>query len=263
MADIDDRIVSLDLALFDSIPTQTSSSDRTTLLLLQNCAREGAPYVYLEIGSHLGGTIAPHYADPCCRLIYSIDKRPSSQPDERGEVFTYDGNSTATMLANLRSALPNVDQAKVKTFDCDASELDHRQIVERPSICFIDGEHTDRTVVSDFEFCLAVAATDAVIAFHDTCFVFKGIERIKRSLTERSIRYRGMMLGGAVYAILLNKAVDRLAARLEPHSQSEATYFRQVRRGLWKIRVRNRYPTVYGLMKWGRNVLMSLTNRRA
>ena len=98
------RIERLDCSLFDPIPTQSSKGDRMSWLALQGAVRRAAPsYTYLEIGSHLGGSIQQHWIDPRCSLIYSIDKRPLEQPDDRGAVFAYAGNSTARMLGNLHA----------------------------------------------------------------------------------------------------------------------------------------------------------------
>lgn len=87
MTTLDERIRSRDIGLFAAIPSQTTDDDKRALLLLQDCVRDHGEYVYLEIGSHLGGTIQPYVVDPVCKLVYSIDKRPDFQPDERGRFF--------------------------------------------------------------------------------------------------------------------------------------------------------------------------------
>ena len=69
-------ISSLDLELFNKIHSSTTAGDKRSLLAVQNAIRAlKRPYTYLEIGSHLGGTIQPHLLDPRCSKIYSIDKR--------------------------------------------------------------------------------------------------------------------------------------------------------------------------------------------
>lgn len=82
------RVDALDISLFESIGSQTSPGDRRSLLALHRACREtyGA-FAYLEIGSHLGGSLQALIADPCCTAITSIDPRPASQPDARGDVF--------------------------------------------------------------------------------------------------------------------------------------------------------------------------------
>ena len=134
MVKLSHSINGLDISLFDAIPSQTTIDDRRSLLLLQSCVRNYNDYVYLEIGSHLGGTIQPYYVDLRCRLIYSIDKRPLLQPDERGQIFEYPANSTARMLENLRNTFPHANHNKMITFDCDASEINTNIIAEKPHI---------------------------------------------------------------------------------------------------------------------------------
>lgn len=223
--------------------------------------RGSGDYTYLEIGSHLGGTIQPHYVDPRCKLIYSIDKRPALQPDERGRNFEYAANSTAKMLTNLNTVFPFVSTEKLTTFDCDACEVDPVKIAEKPNICFIDGEHTNTAVCSDFNFCLKVCHPNAIIAFHDTYLVFKGIEEIKNYLRSKSIKFQGSMLAGCTYAILLNEAIDNYADKIEICTQSESDYFAQARKDLWKARLINRTPLWQGIWKWCIETLRWLLNR--
>src|SRR4030088_602950 len=114
-----DQIASLDVRLFDAVPTATSTGDQRSLLRLQRYVRNFGSYVYLEIGSHLGGTIQQHVADSRCRLIYSIDKRPLVLPDAMRGSDHYPGNSTDRMLAGLREALPGSNMGNIEIFDCD------------------------------------------------------------------------------------------------------------------------------------------------
>lgn len=221
-----DRIEALDLSLFDRIPTQTTPEDRTSLLTIQRGLRRAGPYVYLEIGSHLGGTIQPHYADSRCRRIYSIDKRPAAQPDERGATYAYDGNSTQTMRDNLRQAFPGVSADKLATFDADASEVEPDRIAEAPDFCFIDGEHTNAAVLSDFRFCLSVTKPDALIATHDSGVVAEGIQAIRQELAGRQIPFTGMKLGGSVYVFALGSRAERWQADLAALCHDETAYFR-------------------------------------
>ncbi len=247
MLELSSRIQELDINLFEAIPSQTSADDKRSLLLLQRCVRNYGDYIYLEIGSHLGGTIQTHYGDPRCRLIYSIDKRPLFQPDERGERYLYSQNSTATMLKNLRESFPYIDHVnKLICFDNDASEIDTQLIAEKPHICLIDGEHTNKAVFSDFKFCLQVGHPNAIIAFHDSCFIFKGINLIKDFLKSKSIRFRGFLLGGSVYAIFLNDGITAYFDMLEPFVRNESAYFKKARRTLRKTRLRNKILKLLG-----------------
>lgn len=240
MQTLKNKICSLDTRLFAAILSETSEDDKRALLLLQECIRSRGDYIYLEIGSHLGGTIQPYYVDPLCTLIYSIDKRPKFQPDERGRLYEYVDNSTDRMLKNLSCAFPSIAGNKVRTFDSEISRLDSSEIREKPNICFIDGEHTTQSVFSDFKFCLKVCHSNAIIVFHDTCYVFEGINEIKRYLSNKSIPFCGFMLEGSIYAILLNEAIGAYSGKIKPYSKNEEEYFRKSRKMLLEIRRENR-----------------------
>lgn len=201
--DVVRRIESLDLGLFDPISSQSSPGDKQAWLAVQRSIRQAAAgYVYLEIGSHLGGSIQQHLVDPACRRIVSIDKRPPSQPDDRGEVFFYEGNSTERMLENLRRVAPE-GLGKVVCYDADASALGRDEVPEPPQFCFIDGEHTKAAVLSDFEFCLKVCDPDAAICFHDATIIFPAIESILESLRARQVPFAALKLTGDTFGVFL------------------------------------------------------------
>ena len=165
------------------------------------------------------------------------------------------------MLTNLNTVFPFVGAEKLTTFDCDACEVDAVEIAEKPNICFIDGEHTNTAVCSDFNFCLKVCHPNAIIAFHDTYLVFKGIEEIKNYLRSKSIKFQGFMLAGCIYAILLNEAVDNYADKIEICTQSESDYFKQARKDLWKSRLINRIPLWRGIYEWYKKSARSISMR--
>jgi hypothetical protein len=237
---VERRIESLDISLYAAIPSQTTAEDRCAFLLLQRCVRAQGSYVYLEIGSYLGGTILPHYADPRCTRIYSVDKRPAVQPDERGREYVYPDNTAAKMRAALAHGWPAANADKIVSFDCDARAIAPEAIVQHPVLCLIDGEHTNAAVLADFRFCLAVAQPHAIIAMHDANIVFRGIREIKALLRQQRIPFEGLKLGGSVYAILLRDAVGLWAPMLRPQGQSEKTYFRRAYWFLWATRLHNR-----------------------
>lgn len=226
MDDFENKLNELNQDLFRAIPSQNTTGDRETLLALQRIVRTEQEYVYLEIGSHLGGTIQPHYADPRCRLIYSVDKRPLQQPDERGQVYAYPENSTQAMRENLKRAYPSVDESKLLTFDCDAREMNPSLVQDTPAICFIDGEHTNEAVLSDFAFCRKVIADDGIIATHDSGVVFAGIQQIKQLLQTDGVSFQSMKLGGSVYAFCLGPAASARANALAFWKQDEDYFFR-------------------------------------
>jgi hypothetical protein len=242
MTDVEQRIGSLDLSLFDAVPSQTSPEDRGSLLLLQRCIRRTGSYIYLEIGSYLGGTLQPHLSDPRCAAIYSIDKRPMMQADESSGAYQYPENSTQRMLDGLRTAFAESSTEKIRTFTCDARELDQSGFSEKPDLCFIDGEHTDSAVFSDFVFCLSVCRPDGMIAFHDANEVIGGLGRIKQYLRENRIRFEGFFLPKRVFVILLNGSIEMFGKEIRQASWDESRYKRLVKWDLVMTKVVLRHP---------------------
>src|ERR1700719_4564277 len=120
LAAFERQIAALDHAtLLGQIPSETTARDRRSLLCLHLALRRRQRFTYLEIGSHLGGSLQALVVDPQCEHIISIDARPLSQPDQRlpsGATHAYDDNSTARMLA-LLAAVPGADVRKLHTID--------------------------------------------------------------------------------------------------------------------------------------------------
>lgn len=202
-ADVGRRIDELDLSLFASILSQSSDDDKRSMLQLQRLTRRLKPsYTYLEIGSHLGGSIQPHLVDPACSRIFSIDPRPERQPDERGDEGDYEGNSTERMLDNLRRVAAHGIQ-KITCFDSDASDVDRASVIPAPDLCFIDGEHTNFAVVSDFAFCRSVCSRDSIVGFHDDWVVYKGLRAICRSFKNDNVPFTARKLPGSVFVIVM------------------------------------------------------------
>jgi hypothetical protein len=159
----------LDLSLFRWIETQTSDPDREALLSLKEviCAAVGS-FRYLEVGSHLGGSLQPHVADARCVKIYSIDPRPLEQPDERwAENYKYEGNSTGRMM-ELLNTVPGADTGKIETFEACSWDLKADSIANKVEFAFIDGEHTNVAALRDYEAVRRFIAETAVVAFHDS-----------------------------------------------------------------------------------------------
>ena len=199
--EFDERLSRMDLSLFDAIPSQTSTEDRRSLLTLQAAVRRKyGRYAYLEIGSHLGGTIQPHIVDPLCSAIYSVDSRPFHQPDERGEIFSYENNSTIRMLQHLEH-VPGRDLSKLTTFDCTAAEVDPGSIPVRPSLCFVDAEHTDQAVVSDFQACWNLTRGCSVYCFHDSWILYRGLSSIITRLERESVPLVALYLPSFLFVI--------------------------------------------------------------
>ncbi len=200
MINFDKAITELDLQLFEKIPSQSTDHDKRSLLACELAVRELAPeYNYLEIGSYLGGSIQPHLLDPRCRRVYSIDKRPLSQPDERGYDYIYLNNSTARMMEMLAGVAE--DRSKITTIDGDSGTVDVSQIADKIQFCFIDGEHTDEAVVRDFEFCRRVLDDNGAIVFHDAQITYNGIAECINRLEQNNIAFRAYVLPHIVFVV--------------------------------------------------------------
>lgn len=158
-----------------------------------------SPYTYLEIGSHLGGSLQPHVLDPSCEVMHSIDPRPADQPDQRGVRFAYPGNSTARMLDNLERLSADA-RRRIRCYEQATAGIDPASITPAPHLCFVDGEHTDAAVVADFAFCRQVLAPNGLILLHDAGIVYNALAAIVSALDAEGVAYRAAALPDAVFA---------------------------------------------------------------
>jgi hypothetical protein len=205
MKDWIERIDRLDTSLFNVIKSQTDDGERRSLLAVQRAtARKYNKYAYLEIGSYLGGSIQPYLVDDRCERIYSIDVRASQTPNdsEPGYFSKYNNNSSETMLRLLRDiGYGNLD--KIECFDSDASQIDIRRIETAPQITFIDGEHTESAVLSDYKFCNSIVSEKGTILFHDFYIIYPAIFKICKQLNKQE--FAALKLEGSVFAIFFDR----------------------------------------------------------
>lgn len=195
------RLAELDLALFEKIHSQTSENDKRSLLAIQEAVGDiFDTFVYLEIGSYLGGSLQPYVLNEKCREIYSIDKRPVAAADDRGYAQIYRNNTTEHMLANLEELSPD-GVRKIKAIDGDVSEIATDAITSKPQICFIDGEHTDAATWRDFEFCRKVMAEDGIIIFHDAMIIYNCLSRAIDGLKAEGRKIHAYNLPDVVFVI--------------------------------------------------------------
>jgi hypothetical protein len=212
------QIDSLNVAIFEAIPSQTSTADKRSLLAIhRTTGQKHKEFSYLEIGSHLGGSIQPYLLDDRCIKVYSIDPRPREQPDDRspGCVAHYDGNSSERMIFLLKS-IGDGDIDKIECIESDASEVDPARILNAPEILLIDGEHTKRAVLSDFRFCAKVASQSGTIAFHDFFIIYPAIVDIFEQLDRERRSYVPLKLEDNVFAIFFDQ--DKI--RMDPYLES-------------------------------------------
>jgi hypothetical protein len=196
-----ERVAAIDIGLFDYVETQTSVDDRRSLLALHNAvaARSGS-FSYLEIGSHLGGTLQIVIADRRCARVVSIDPRPRWQPDDRPEVgrYEYPDNSTDRMV-ELLAAVPDADLAKLETVEASTDRLSPARFAP-PDLCLIDGEHTYAAALRDARFCRAVTRGAGIVAFHDFHVVAPAVLDF---LAETPPPRRGYLLASSVFVVEL------------------------------------------------------------
>ena len=233
----EERLESLDVELLGTIHTGLTTEDRRSLLALHLACRTTNPeFRWLEVGSHLGGSLQALVRDPGCTRIDSIDSRPEQIPDERIATVAYPGNSTARML-RLLGDLPDADMRKVRTHDTGTEQLDP-QSFEPPDVCFIDAEHTDEACARDAEFCRTVLRGNGVIAFHDIFVVYRAVAALVETLGATGTPHRLAYLPDNMFAIELGPG----ALLSDP-----AMIGRQALAGsglLWGLRWNDRYRAV-------------------
>lgn len=218
MRPITERIDDLDLSVFDLVPSQTSDAEKRSLLAVQRAvARRFGAYNYLEIGSHLGGSLQPHVRDPRCAHIDSIDLRPQTAPDDRGKDFVkaFKDNSTERMLQNLRG-MGEGSVEKIRTFDMDSKDVPRDQLARPLHLAFIDGEHTRTAVLRDHALCRSRLAEGGVILFHDLYIVFPALVAIVRDLGREGVTFLPVKLERSVFGLFFDPALvhaDEFLAR--------------------------------------------------
>jgi hypothetical protein len=214
------------LSTYDPVETALTQNDRLSILALQAGLRQRlGTYTYMEIGSHLGGSLQPFLIDDDCMRIYSIDLRPSHQPDERGVPDRYPGNSTERMLRILRPRY-GAQMGKLVCFERDASDVAASELDVRPSFCFIDGEHTDGAAFRDFLSCRRLGTEPLVIAFDDVQLVFRAFARAVETLRKEGTRHLAYVLPDKIAVIEVGELeIARTHAVLERLVMADALIY--------------------------------------
>jgi hypothetical protein len=231
--DHEQQVMDGDVSIF-KIRSQSSAADQTSMLLLQKLVRTQYPgYTYLEVGSHIGGSLLPHLLDSACASVVSVDPRPTGQPDERGRRYEYNENTTARMRDRLGRVADETAMAKLRTFDTDSSgvTLDDTGPAR---LALIDGEHTNRAAFVDFVNLVPLMADDAVIAFHDANIVIDALVNVEAALGLLGRPSATFYLPRTVFVVALGDAVAPAHALLDPVKRDPDDYYRRSKLQLWK-----------------------------
>jgi hypothetical protein len=199
------RLAQGDLGLFGHVRAQLGRRDRRSLLALEAALGRvsGGSFVHLEIGSYLGGSLQAVIADPACRVVVSIDPHIDSAPDDRGRPSRYSEVTTEAMRANL-ARVPGADLAKLVCLESSTLQLDPNA-VERPDLCFVDGEHTAAAALRDARFCRRALRDDGCVVFHDAQIVYRGIKRFLDDLAAQETAFTAYTLPSALFVVELGK----------------------------------------------------------
>ncbi|MEO5859707.1 MAG: class I SAM-dependent methyltransferase [Pyrinomonadaceae bacterium] len=236
MQEFESAIRELDLSLFSRIESQSTESDRRSLLAVQSALRNlRTKYVYLEVGSYLGGSIQPHLLDARCERIFSIDKRPKVQSDARGFDWHYLNNSTQRMIENLRAIDPDA-VGKIVTIDGTTSEIDQKLITDPVQLCLIDGEHTDEAMKADFQFCRRMLdKTGGAIVFHDAQITYNGIFDCIQDLIADGVDFRAYALPSVLFVVEFGDM------KLHEHPEIRKRLINNHEAYLFGLRINDRY----------------------
>ena len=221
-----ERVDALGPALFEKVPSQTSDAEKRSLLAVRrSVARKFGSYRYLEIGSHLGGSLQPHVIDPRCERIHSIDLLPQAAPDDRGKDFVklFNDNSTAKMLENLR-AVDEQGTTKIRTCDMDSKDVPRASFTGKIHLAFIDGEHTRAAVIRDHDLCFSVLADGCRILFRDLSIVFPGLMDIMATLRAKGVSFLAAKLDRSIFGSFFGPSVidqDDLLRECAANNQGE------------------------------------------
>ncbi len=138
------------------------------------------------------------------------------------------------------TSLPHLD--KLETYDGVIEDLDPQAILNRfPAgfqLVFIDAEHTNEAVFSDFLHAYRLAADDSVIMLHDSWMMGSGLKNIICHLEFCGIRFFFRRIRDSVSAFFLGgyANLDRLSNEVHPDPFDQEAYFREINNTLWVSR---------------------------
>lgn len=160
-----------------SLSAQISSNDSSTLISVKEFVAKLKPYIYLEIGSYLGGSLHWHLHESRCLQAISVDQRSTNKiKDERVIDYAYTV-TTQDMLNALKAN--NVPTDKLNCID---GTVDDVSTEINADLVFIDGEHTNEASYHDATRCLMLTNKSCILLFHDDWIVYQGIEKFAEYL---------------------------------------------------------------------------------
>ena len=200
------------------------------LILLDLVSRLG-DFDYLEIGSYLGGSLAPFLTSPQCKTVISIDKRGQNQADERGMKYDYRSITESDMIESLHKN--NIDTSKLQCFNGDINDYQFAPDL-KIKIALIDGEHTDYACFRDFVYLQNQLHEDSILVFDDSNLVFKSIRNVKTLLESQAVDFSVLRFKETRFVVFLFgsyinelKSNDLIELDLEPFfAKSEDELFK-------------------------------------
>jgi len=238
------ELSSVDISCF-KICSQTSPDDKIALELIRHfCAEQVPGYNYLELGSYLGGSLLPHLISPSCSKILSVDRRVSSQPDERrASGYSYLGITTKDLINTLsQHTSDSTCLKKLSTHDGVVQDLDPPSINQiYPGgfqLSFIDAEHTNEAVFSDFIHVQRLASPHSIIMLHDSWMLGSGIQNIVSYLQFSKIPFLFRVIKDSVTAFFFGRLADEMEARAELNQETPnfEDYMTRINAMLWNDR---------------------------
>ena len=113
-------------------------------------------------------------------------------------------------LSRMLDLLGEIDAgsvSKIVCFEDSACNIDPAKFDPRPTIAFIDGEHTNLAALSDFEACLRVIADGGVVLMHDAWIIYPAIFEIYDRIKRERPSAVPLLIDGSVFAVFLDPAV--------------------------------------------------------
>ena len=150
------------------------------------------------------------------------------------------------MMETLAKVSEN--REKITTIDGDSKTIDPSEIVDKIQLCFIDGEHTDEAVVSDFRFCLQVLGDRGAIVFHDAQITYNGIAECIKYLEDKGLDFKAYVLPHIVFVVEIGDfPLHKNAAIAEKLRGNYHSYLFALQNNDHYRRFANRFP--FGLMR--------------